>query len=298
MKREVIQDFLNLPGIAGVALMDGRSRPYFYGVDQALNFQQKEALAQGIQQVVDTTPDGFGSFEFQFTGHQVYIYKLKHGIILLVLAGEKLINPQYRSAVTLLQNELQKDPGNAIATFRLLAGNVTLTQQNHWATQSKTPAAESTPPSPAPPPQAQNGAHAAKPNLQPSPPLPPPPPVEPEAPPSAEPLTIKEILTALNQISEITSHYLGNIVVANYWKTSRPASDWLQQFDVDRSANFSFKAATPASAQQPLESEQQQWVREWIAAFIERCSKVIRDFSDMLHQSALDDRLKALLPPD
>ncbi|HEY9884968.1 MAG TPA: hypothetical protein V6C98_15290, partial [Thermosynechococcaceae cyanobacterium] len=66
MKREVIQDFLNLPGIAGVALMDGRSRPYFCGIDQALNFQQKEALAQGILQVVETIPDSFDVFEFQF----------------------------------------------------------------------------------------------------------------------------------------------------------------------------------------------------------------------------------------
>jgi hypothetical protein len=44
MKREVVQDFLNLPGITGVALIDGRSRPYFHGVEQSLNFQQREAL--------------------------------------------------------------------------------------------------------------------------------------------------------------------------------------------------------------------------------------------------------------
>ncbi|HEY9816238.1 MAG TPA: hypothetical protein V6D20_10635, partial [Candidatus Obscuribacterales bacterium] len=88
MQREVVQDFLNLPGIEGVALVDGRSRPYFCGVDQTLNFQQKEALAQGIQQVVETTPPDFEFFEFQFTGHQVYIYKLDHGVILLVLTSD------------------------------------------------------------------------------------------------------------------------------------------------------------------------------------------------------------------
>ena len=103
MKREVVQDFLNLPGIAGVALMDGRSRPYFCGVDQTLNFQQKEALAQGIRQVVDTTPAGFESFEFQFTGHQVYIYKLDQGIILLVLTRDGLVYRDYLQAIAKLK---------------------------------------------------------------------------------------------------------------------------------------------------------------------------------------------------
>jgi len=322
MKREVIQDFLNLPGVAGVALMDGRSRPYFFGVDQALNFQQKEALAQGIQQVVDTTPSGFGSFEFQFTGHQVYIYKLQHGIILLVLAEEKLIKANYRTAVILLQNELQQDAANAIATFRLIAGNVTLTQQNRWTAKSGFPKPSTTQPNRLipPAPVSQNGSQTtARPGQPPPPPRPTAPvaktspdipPVvplstplsEPPAAPASgpelppEPFTPKETLEALNQISQLTTHYLGTIVVANYWKTTRPAGDWLTQFQVDRSAQFSFKAANPNPIP-TLNPEELQWVRDWIAAFVDRCSKVIRDFNDMLKQSVLDDRQKTLLPP-
>lgn len=132
MQREVVQDFLNLPGIEGVALVDGRSRPYFCGVDQTLNFQQKEALAQGIQQVVETTPPDFEFFEFQFTGHQVYIYKLDHGVILLVLTSDHLIYPAYVRAVEKLKLELQDDITNAIATFRLLAGKITLSGHDYW----------------------------------------------------------------------------------------------------------------------------------------------------------------------
>ncbi|MGA7936757.1 MAG: hypothetical protein WCA35_24590, partial [Kovacikia sp.] len=124
MKREVIQDFLNLPGIVSVALMDGRSRPYFCGVDQTLNFQQKEALAQGILRVVETIPEGFETFEFQFTGHQVHIYKLEHGIILLVLTGTNLVYGDYLKTIKDLKAVLKEDITNAIATFRLIAGNV------------------------------------------------------------------------------------------------------------------------------------------------------------------------------
>ena len=37
MKQEAIQNFLNLPGLGGVALLNGRSRPYFHGFRQSLN---------------------------------------------------------------------------------------------------------------------------------------------------------------------------------------------------------------------------------------------------------------------
>lgn len=303
MKREVIQDFLNLPGIAGVALMDGRSRPYFFGVDQALNFQQKEALAQGIQQVVDTTPEGFGSFEFQFTGHQVYIYKLQHGIILLVLTGDKLVLTEYHQAISQLQGELQRDAANAIATFRLMAGNITLTSQNQWAAKSGMPDAASASaragaPTAEPPAYGQNG-NTGRPVQTPVSPPPSPPPVTPAPPVAAPPPTLsaKEVVLALNQMSQVATHYLGNIVVANYWKSSRPNVEWLLQFQADRSAQFTFKPATAADLSHLLSLEEEQWIREWVAAFVSRCSKVIRDFQDILQQSDLDNRQKALLPP-
>jgi hypothetical protein len=132
MKREVVQDFLNLPGIVGLALMDGRSRPYFYGIDQFLNFQQKEALAQGIRQVIATTPSDFNTFEFQFVGNQVHIYKLEKGLILLVMTDDDLIASDYIPAVKGLQATLKEDLNSAIATFRLFAGNATIPGQQYW----------------------------------------------------------------------------------------------------------------------------------------------------------------------
>ncbi|MBE9100734.1 hypothetical protein [Vacuolonema iberomarrocanum] len=311
MKREIIQDFLNLPGIAGVALMDGRSRPYFFGVDQTLNFQQKEALAQGIQQVVDTTPNSFGTFEFQFVGHQVFIYKLQHGIILLVLTGEQLVPPDYHHVINVLCSELQEDAANAIATFRLFAGNLTVTSQNNWA-QSAPPSAplgthsEPSVTRPKPDPATRNGH--TDPSTTPFPPLADSPDIPAPAFPQSEPtsapptpslsLHAKDIATFLSQMSQIATHYLGNTVVANYWKSTRPDEDWLSQFQIDRSAQFSFQAATPSAATQPLSEEQQQWVRAWIAAFISRCSKVIRDFSNLVQQSVVDENLRALLSTD
>jgi hypothetical protein len=312
MNREVVQDFLNLPGIAGVALMDGRSRPYFCGVDQALNFQQKEALAQGIQQVVETTPVGFEFYEFQFTGHRVHIYKLEHGIILLVLTGYELVYHDYLKAVNRLKAELQEDVANAIATFRLLAGNVTLSSQSYWQRRESTTTTSSSTKyrtSAAPPATdttsnrtTRNGA--VKPPAAAQPPSPSPTAATasrptPTAPPAKEtPINIKEVLAALNHFSQFTTQYLGTTVVTNYWKTTRPDVPWLNNFQVDRSAQISFNGTGAMNPLQELDSEQHQWVQDWTAAFIQRCSRVIRDFPTIIEQRALDDRQKTLLLSD
>ncbi|NJO72720.1 MAG: hypothetical protein HC833_02460 [Leptolyngbyaceae cyanobacterium RM1_406_9] len=306
MKREVVQDFLNLPGIAGVALMDGRSRPYFFGVDQSLNFQQKEALAQGIQQVVETTPADFEFFEFQFTGHQVYIYKLNHGIILLVLTGSSLVYPAYLQAVEQLKVELQKDIANTIATFRLLAGNITLSNQNYWKqrpesnastdSQTSSSAAQS---EPSPKIQSQNRTPdpslSSKGNK---------PPVDSPTRLASTSITthpanqvnLKELLLALNHLSHFTTQYLGTTVVNNYWKSSRPTVEWLNNFQIDRSAQISFSA--PSGVPEFITANQHQYIQQWVLAFIERCARVIRDFPLIIRQSALDDEQKRLLLAD
>lgn len=258
MNREVVQDFLNLPGIVGVALMDGRSRPYFCGIDQTLNLKQKEALSQGIQQVVATTPADFQFFEFRFIEHQVQIYKLNQGIILLVLSDSRLNRASYFQAIELLKAALQSDVSSAIATFRLLAGTITLSDPNSRKRQASAP---------------------------------PPEPVTPQS-------TLKDLLSALNHLSQFTTQYLGTTVITNYWKATRPPIEWLSHFQIDRAGGISFSEAL--SLQAPAISlEQQQWIQQWVVAFIQRCSKVIRDFPQIIKHAALDDRQKALLlPPD
>lgn len=308
MKREVVQEFLNQPGVAGIALMDGRSRPYFFGVDQTLNFQQKEALAQGIQQVVQTTPPGFEYFEFQFSGHRAYIYKFDHGMILLVLATGELVLATYAPLIHQLRAELKHDLTNAIATFRLLAGNLSLSNQNYWQPTGPTGPGPSAPLPAAPwhsPPSSPVQPQA----------VPAPPPVSSESiardpvssssvsedaagaaalPPDAPAPTLKELLTAVNQISQFTTHYLGPTVVANYWRSSRPAMEWLGNFEIDRAARITYTGDVPALSQ-TLSDEQQQGVQDWTRAFIQRCSRVMRDFSTLLDQGVLDDRQKAFL---
>lgn len=299
MKQEVIQDFLNLPGIAGVALMDGRSRPYFCGIDRTLNFQQKEALTQGILQVFETIPDEFDSFEFHFSGYQVYIYKFSSGIILLVLTHESLVYSDYLKTIKNLKATIREDISNAIAVFHMFASTTTLPGMTTTRTQPKQPAKVSSPnldaklSSTQPAPVA---SQPARPTLE-TPAIPTPQlvPTVPSARSTVAEVRLMDAIAALNQLSQFTTQYLGTHVIANYWKATRPTHDWLSQLQVDRSAQITFVDPSTQQLQAVLSPEQQSCLREWVASFIQRCSQVIRDFPTLIQQKALTDAQKKLL---
>ncbi len=258
MKRQVIETFLNLSGVVGLALMDdGRSRPYFYGIDHLLNSQQIEALTQGIQQVVSTTPRNFESFTFRFAHHDTYIYKLSNGTILLVLTNPELDSGQYEQSLPKLRQVLQDDAQNAIANFRLLVGSSTLPSQNYW--QPETPAVPAYPTEPETP---AVPADSTAPN-----------PI----------LSWELMLSALNSLSDATAHYLGKIVVANTWRSTRPSVDCLTSLALDRNGHFALGdvAASP-TANAPVDNEVQAALQLWVDGFSTRCARIIRDYRKMV----------------
>ncbi|OIP70697.1 MAG: hypothetical protein AUK48_13300 [Oscillatoriales cyanobacterium CG2_30_44_21] len=124
MSREVIQDFLHLAGVVGIALTNRRMRPYFYGLDSVLD-RTKQALGQGVLQVVENVPEGCESFEFYFANHIVFIYKLKHGLVLLVLTDNDLKPVNYERGIAKIKYLIETDTYNTVAYFKLLLGSVT-----------------------------------------------------------------------------------------------------------------------------------------------------------------------------
>lgn len=274
MKQQTILKFLNLPGVVGVALMDGHSRPYFAGIDQALNFQQKEALTQGIQQVISTTPAGFDSFDFRFAQRNTWIYKLKNGVILLVVTDSQLDTLVYNDTVDQLKETLESDPHSAISTFRLVAGSTTL--------------GGATGGGPSPPPAAIATAVAP---AQASP-------LE-RAEVSPEGITWQDCLAALNALTDATAQYLGKIVVANTWRATRPQADNLSFLQVDRHGYFSLSAeGSNITENAPIEAAIYTTVQEWVSQFVRRCSMFIRDYVAMVIDQHLTDRQKAVLQAD
>jgi hypothetical protein len=372
MSREVIQDFLNLAGVVGIALTNRRMRPYFYGLDAVLD-RTKQALGQGVLQVVENVPDGFESFEFHFAGHVVFIYKLTHGLVLLVLTDSSLKLVDYRRGITKVKHLIETDTYNTVSYFKLLLGSVTqhslpstnwqsnsqqssgtatfqTTVQDQKTKQSFTnPASNSTITAPSSKtdnsqqtstqtnkkqentiPTAnvanqntQTQASIAKPNTASTVTTGVTTRTTTTTTPRAEIITkvadsnnsatstnptnspaksvsgktaleeykLDELLAALNKLSSFTTQYLGKVVVTNYWKSSRPDSSWLAEFEIDRSGQISHPrqgaiACTPAQHQQ---------IQLWVTAYIKRCKQVIRNFDQMLEQDCLDTRQRQML---
>ncbi len=264
MKRQVIQNVLNLPGISGMALIDGRNRPFFFGPDISLNTQQQDALAQGIQQVVDTTPANFQTFSFRFVNQLAHIYKLGKRLILLVLITDQTPLPEYGAAIDELKTTLMEAPHNAVSIFRLMAGCVTLGSGS----------------------VAPGAAEAAQEAV---PPL-----VNPAA--GAMALTGPAIAAALNHLSDGAAQYLGKTLVVNTWKQSRPAHPWLEQFELQPDGHFTVRV----DDQTPITPEQHQGVKDWVAAFLGRGGRTIRNFQTLVGSQTLtpaESRLLLENPP-
>lgn len=309
MSREVIQDFLNLAGVVGISLTNRRMRPYFYGLD-SVSDRTKQALGQGVLQVVENVPEGFESFEFYFADHVVFIYKLTHGLVLVVLTDRSIKMVDYSQSITKIKHLIDTDTYNTVAYFKLLLGSVTqhslpsanwqasgsaavtqTTEQDRSSTQISittnkpqtppTPASTSSTSAPTPRTVASNKSTevtdsssksvSAKTDLQ--------------------EYKLDELLVALNKLSNFTTQYLGKVVVTNYWKSSRPTSSWLAEFEIDRSGQISHPKQTAIS----LDTEQLQQIQSWVAAYIKRCKLVIRNFDQMLGQDCLDSRQKQIL---
>jgi len=299
MKREVVQEFLGLPGIVGLVLMDGRSRPCFYGVNEELNFQQKEALAQGICQVIETTPSSFKTFEFQFSGTRAYIYKLVEGMVLLVLVDNALPIAQYREAVISFKQTLEDNVGSAISTLRYLAG-----------AQSQVNKIKTPPANPIAPPSLSTGGLRSQgtgsqgtgsqgtgsqgtvltgnriegKTLS------------TRGTPDAQNLgVLKDYLVAMNQLSQFAKKYLGTAVIVNYWKSTRPQVKWLEGFQIERSGEVSCLAENTQLMQQAINAQQQEWIQEWVRSFTKRCTSVIKDFPRLAATEAFSAEQKRLL---
>lgn len=290
MKREVVQEFLGLPGIIGLVLMDGRSRPCFYGVNEQLNFQQKEALAQGICQIIETTPSSFKTFEFQFSGIRAYIYKLVEGMVLLVLVENALPVAEYREALIRFKQTLEDNVGSAVSTLRYLAGAQSQVNKSKAAVSNPTNPIDSLD-SPA---LSTGGLRSRGTSLtgkraegETSSGL--------SITPELQDLgVLKDYLVAMNQLSQFAKKYLGTAVIVNYWKSTRPEIKWLEGFQIERSGEVSC-LADKTFMQQAINVQQREWIREWVRSFSKRCGSIIKDFSRLAATEALSPEQKQLL---
>lgn len=130
MEKETLDSFLSIRGVMGVAILSRTGRPYFYRSFQDLDSRQQQALTEGLFQVLETMPQGFDYFDFQFAEQRVFVYPLSDNWVLLVAVNDDLVMPVYSLAVNRLRSDLQRDTQKGLATLRLLTSQAETTTQN------------------------------------------------------------------------------------------------------------------------------------------------------------------------
>jgi hypothetical protein len=104
-------------------------------------------------------------------------------------------------------------------------------------------------------------------------------------------VTVEDLLTALNHLSQFISKYMGNKLTANYWELTRPHAEWLKNFQINHSAKIAFSAIST----EPVSALQHQWIKQWTAAFINRCAQTLKNLPALIEDKCLDENQKAIL---
>lgn len=113
MQRQLIQNFLNLPGVLGFSLIPLPPEE-FLGDVYSIGFTHGDGpddyplLVEGMQEIIATTPAFLEFCEFQFEPYLVEVHKVDGEAVLLILReGER--SDQYSKAVSELMQFIKAD---------------------------------------------------------------------------------------------------------------------------------------------------------------------------------------------
>jgi hypothetical protein len=257
MTPAAIRNFLTLPGIAGVTLMDGQSPLYFCRPDCTLPPPQQTVLFHGIVEILETIAAEFVTFEFHLPGYKAMLHQIDYCTRLLVLTDPSLGAALYNPALLEFEKALKDCRSETLAALPDIARSLGFID----ATVTVADIA----------PTARPNASAA-----------------------TTTITLQEMLLAINHLSRFATQYLGNSVIANQLQQARPNSPWLDQFEIGKKAQITFVGGTDQLSRY-LTSDEYQQLCLWSSVFITRCSRVIRDFGKLVERQGLDESTKSLL---
>ena len=125
MQCQLLQNFLNLPGIIGFSLMplaqeEASGHAYSVGFPQGNGPSQQPLLVQGIQQIIGTTPASLEFCTFQFGPYQVDLYKVEHSSVLLV-CSEGSLSSQHARAIRELMQFIKADYSALVESMQVIS---------------------------------------------------------------------------------------------------------------------------------------------------------------------------------
>ncbi|URR36515.1 hypothetical protein NBE99_05095 [Thermosynechococcus sp. HN-54] len=106
--------------------------------------------------------------------------------------------------------------------------------------------------------------------------------------PAAKLLTLAEVLEHFNKIGEIAQKYLGKMIVANYWRGTRPYSSWFADFSVTNEGRVVCQSYQ-STRDVYLSKEQLEHLQNWLTAFIRQCQRVLPQFTKQLQKAGIPE---------
>lgn len=95
-----------------------------------------------------------------------------------------------------------------------------------------------------------------------------------------------QALNHLNRVSEVAQKYLGKVIVANYWRASRPSTSWFADFVVTDDGYITYHGSL-AAGKTVVNPTQQQQLEIWLVGFIDQCCRILPLFRHDLQKARL-----------
>lgn len=89
---------------------------------------------------------------------------------------------------------------------------------------------------------------------------------------------VEGLITQFSHLCRCSNKYLGGIITAKYFYSSRPNFDWLNKFIINNSAQITYQGSIADS----VSSEQLHWFQQWMDSFTQSCSQIVKDFSRLI----------------
>lgn len=260
---EIIRDFLTVPGIAGIALInpliDGYPSPRLYSTDPKLEIHQPKVFLANVSHILRTLTPEVQQLDFFFGTYRVYVCRMGSGLTVVVLTHRDL---KWRNSSEALRSFCQTVQSHLKASIPLL--EAWAFAQNHQLNYPPTEPHWDA---------ATIDLCLPSPASLPSPSLP----------------LLQDYLNAFNHLSNIAAQYLGGTIISNQVKRSRPQGETLAMITIVA------KGQLVNDVDRLLSQEELQALRQWTQDFRGQCSRIIRDFDTTVQTAGLTKEEAMLL---
>jgi hypothetical protein len=116
---------------------------------------------------------------------------------------------------------------------------------------------------------------------------------------SAQALTYQQVVSALNQLTDFSKKYFGEMVLGNYWKKAYTATviehPWLECWSVEYTGKISYLSEDIPNDQ--LTDEQYQSLKLWVGKFLKECDRIIGGYIVIVLSSNLSTQVDQIVSP-